>query len=455
MTTPTRVLSIASLLLSTTLLQAQEAQETQDTEGEDVAEETSTQVADEDLLTQTELENLVAPVALYPDTLLIQILVASTNPMEVVKSDRLLEVNEGNDPEVVQAAIEAEGYDESVEVLAVAFPEVIEDMALHIEWTETMGDAMLAQTDDVMAAVQTMRTEAVNSGALISGEQQTVEVTQDEEVIIQPADPEVVYVPQYDPDVVYADNSNFVGEAVTASLITYATFSIMDEIFDDDDDWDDYWGCRNCAGWGGGPIYRNPDIDIDVDGNVNIGNRVDLGDRDVNLSDRDVDIRNRNVDGSWKPDDRNKNQARDKIATKRDADGASKLPVNKSDSRGDELRNKLSRESGAADISRPDAKVKPDAVRKTMADRDLSGAKRPGGGGDVKVNRPTPSKAVNKSAAKSKVKKPSAAGNHVKKASKPKAKSAPKAMHKKSAGPKARKASSRGKASGRKMKRRG
>ena len=155
MTTPTRVLSIASLLLSTTLLQAQEAQETQDTEGEDVAEETSTQVADEDLLTQTELENLVAPVALYPDTLLIQILVASTNPMEVVKSDRLLEVNEGNDPEVVQAAIEAEGYDESVEVLAVAFPEVIEDMALHIEWTETMGDAMLAQTDDVMAAVQT------------------------------------------------------------------------------------------------------------------------------------------------------------------------------------------------------------------------------------------------------------------------------------------------------------
>lgn len=438
--------ALACMLLPTALV----AQDTETTE------EASADVPAAALLTQAELENLVAPVALYPDTLLIQILVAATSPMEVVKSDRLLTVNEGSDPEEIKALIEAEGYDESVEVLAVAFPEVIEDMALHIEWTETMGDAMLAQSDDVMAAVQTMRTQAINSGALISGEQQTVEVTEEEDVIIQPADPEVVYVPQYDTEVVYADNSNIVGDAITTALITYGTFTILDAIFDDDDDWDDYWGCRNCAGWGGGPIYRNPDIDIDVDGNVNIGNRVDLGDRDIDLSDRDVSIGDRGPDGAWRPDASSQNEARDKIAAKRDSDGASKLPVKKSESRGDELRGKLSGATGAADISRPNASVRPEAVRKTMGDRNVSGVNRPGGGNGVTVNRPTPSKAVQpKAAAKPAVKKPAAAKQHVNKASKPKAKGGHKAMKKNAAGPKARKAQSRGKASGKKMKRRG
>lgn len=425
--------------------------------------EQAVDVTDESLLTQAELENLVAPVALFPDTLLIQILVAATNPMEVVKSDRLLTVNEGQDPEVIKAAIEAEEYDESVEVLAVAFPEVIEDMALHIEWTETMGDAMLAQTDDVMAAVQTMRTQAINSGALVSGEQQLVEVTEEEDVIIQPADPEVVYVPQYDPQVVYAqNNNNLVADALTTGLITYGTFTVLDAIFDDDDDWNHYWGCRNCGGWGGGPIYRNPDIDIDVDGNVNIGNRLDLGDRDINLSDRDINLENRDVNigdresvGGWKPDAGNKDKARDKIVAKRDADGTTKLPTKKSDSRGDELRGKLSGATGAADISRPGAALKPEAVRKTMAKPDLSGVQRDA----VKVNRPQPSKAVkpkaNLSAKKPSVKKPAATKAPIKKASKPASVKKPKAISKKSAGPKARKASSQGKKAGAKMKRRG
>jgi hypothetical protein len=431
----------------------------------DAGTEPPAEVAAEGLLTQAELENLVAPVALFPDTLLIQILVASTNPMEVVKSDRLLTVNEGQDPAVIQAAVEAEEYDESVEVLAVAFPEVIEDMALHIEWTETMGDAMLAQTDDVMAAVQTMRTQAINSGALVSGEQQLVEVTEEEDVIIQPADPEVVYVPQYDPQVVYAqDNSNLVTDALTTGLITYGTFTVLDAIFDDDDDWDDYWGCRNCAGWGGGPIYRNPDVDIDVDGNVNIGNRVDLGDRDrdidlsdrdINFKDRDIDIRDRDPVGGWRPDTGSKDKARDKIAAKRDADGKTKLPVNKSDGRGDALRGKLSGASGAPDISRPGADLKPEAVRKTMANRDLGGVNRDA----VKVNRPQPSKAVKPKAnlptKKPSIKKPAAAKAPIKKASKPASIKKPKAIKKNSAGPKARKASSRGKKAGGKMKRRG
>ncbi|MEE4189050.1 MAG: DUF3300 domain-containing protein [Roseobacter sp.] len=395
-----------------------------------------------DLLTTEELQNLVAPVALFPDTLLIQILVASTSPMEVVKSDRLLLVNEGEDPEVIKAAIEAEEYDESVEVLAVAFPEVIQDMALHLEWTETMGDAMLAQSDDVMDAVQTMRTQAINSGALISGEQQLVEVTEEEAVIIQPTNPEVVYVPQYDPQVVYAtNNSNIFTDALTTSLIAYGTFSVMDAIFDDDDDWNDYWGCRNCGGWGGGPIYRNPDIDIDVDGNVNIGNTIGSG----NIADR-------RPDGGWRPDENRSRDARDKIASKRDGDGKTKLPTRKSDSRADGLRGKLSSASGAPDISRPGNALKPEAIRKTMAKPGLSGISRDG----IRENRPQASKAIKKpGASKPSVKKPSAIKSPIKKASKPKSVKKPTATQKKAAGPKARKASERGKASGKKLKRRG
>jgi hypothetical protein len=367
------------------------------------------EVPDEQLLTQAELENLVAPVALYPDTLLIQILVAATVPFDLVKSDRVLSDNAGAEPEEIKAAIEAEGYDPSVEVLATAFPEVTTEMVTHIEWTETIGNAMLAQSDDVMAAVQTMRTQAINTGALISGEEQVIEVTQDENVIIQPTNPEVVYVPQYDPQVVYAQpvtNSNVVGDAIVTGAIAFGTFALIDAIFDDDDDWNSYWGCRNCGGWGGGPIYRNPDIDIDVNGNVNIGNRVDID---------KTDIRNRvdrASDGSWKPNERKTSTAREKIAAKRGPEGATKLPIQRKPARSDELRNKLSAKSGAADIARPGAlpalenrpsiqrpSARPDVAKKAAAAKTLPN--RP------QVNRPAAAKkpAIKKPAT---IKKPAA-----------------------------------------------
>ncbi|AXI44741.1 hypothetical protein C1J03_01060 [Sulfitobacter sp. SK012] len=326
---------------------------------ENTAEQDAPEASDEEMLTQTELENLVAPVALYPDTLLIQILVAATVPIEVVKSDRLLAENKDAEPEIIKAAIEAEEYDPSVEVLATAFPDVIADMATHIEWTETMGDAMLAQSDDVMVAVQTMRTQAINSGALISGEEQVVEVTEEETVIIQPTNPETVYVPQYDPQVVYVqdnNNNNGVSDALVTGAVVFGTVALIDAIFDDDDDWNNYWGCRNCGGWGGRPIYRNPDIDIDVDGNVNIGNKIDIDKTKIkNRGDR-------GADGSWKPNDRKKKDARNKISKKRAPDGKSKLPTKRKASKTDNLRGQLSAKSGASDISRPNAKPSIDGL---------------------------------------------------------------------------------------------
>lgn len=291
--------------------------------------------AEAGLLTSEELQNLVAPVALYPDTLLIQIFVASTVPLDVMKADRFLKDNADREPAELEAEIDSQGWDASVAVLATAFPEVIGEMAVHVDWTETMGTAMLAQSEDVLDSVQVMRDNAINTGALVSGPEQTVEEI-DENVVITPTDPEVVYVPQYEPEQVYYGPST--GDILGATLLTFGTIAVIDSIFDDDDDWNDYWGCRNCGGWGGGPIINDPKIDIDVDRNVNIDKNIDLGDR---------------TDIGWKPDKNRADDARKKLDDRKRPDAKpGKLPVNRKEGRTNELRNQLSDRSGAPDISR-------------------------------------------------------------------------------------------------------
>ena len=292
----------------------------------------------ETLLTQAELENLVAPVALYPDTLLIQVLVAATYPLQIVKADSFAKANADLEPDAFQAAIEGQEYDESVAVLATAFPDVLADMATHVDWTDSIGTAMLAQSDDVLAAVQTMRNQAINAGALISGEEQTVSVD-DGAVIVQPTDPQVVYVPQYDSQTVYVqDNSN---QALTNTLLFFGTAILINRIYHNNNHWHGYWGCRNCAGWGGKPIYRDPRVNIGRGGNVNIGNEINIGGGG-----------DRGPGGSWKPEPKRQQEARNKISNKRGPDGATRMPVNRPDSRGDQMRQQLSAQSGARDISR-------------------------------------------------------------------------------------------------------
>jgi hypothetical protein len=350
--------------------------------------------AAEELLTAAELQTLVAPVALYPDTLLIQILVGATAPLDVVKADRLLARSEGADPDTLETEVKAEAFDPSVEVLTLAFPEIVGQMADHIEWTETMGTAMLAQSDDVLDAVQVMRNTAINTGALVDTEQQVVSrdaVT--ETVVIQPADPQVVYVPQYNPQVVY-DNS--LSNALVTGAVTFGTIALISEIFDDDDDWNDYWGCRNCGGWGGGPIIRDPDIDIDVDGNVNIGNRLDVqgGDRlNVDRNNFNVDRDNLNIDRDrtentvgWRPDPDKSGDARDKIATRRGEGGATTLPLERPASDSDALRDRLSSETGTRDLTR-DRDRDAAAIRDSTAIRDSVAADRAAGDRSAE-NRP-------------------------------------------------------------------
>ncbi len=146
-----------------------------------------------------QLEQLVAPIALYPDSLLGAILAASTYPLEVVEAARWLDdpAHAALTGDALAAALEGQRWDPSVKSL-VPFATVLRDMDADLEWTEQLGDAFLAQPADVMHAVQRLRQRAAAQGALNATPQQAV--TTDQGVIsIEPANPDVVYVPYYVP----------------------------------------------------------------------------------------------------------------------------------------------------------------------------------------------------------------------------------------------------------------
>ncbi len=152
-----------------------------------------------------QLDSLVAPIALYPDALLSQILVASTYPLEITEAAQWLDQNRNlQGPQLVDAARQ-QNWDPSVQALVV-FPDVIGRLASDIRWTTDLGNAFLAQQADVMRAVQNMRAQAWQAGKLRSNQQETVtrQMQGDQQAIeIQPANPEVVYVPQYNPAYVW------------------------------------------------------------------------------------------------------------------------------------------------------------------------------------------------------------------------------------------------------------
>ena len=213
--------------------------------------------------------------------------------------------------------MDLEEWDESVRVLAAGFPDVLARMADDIDWTEELGDAMLAQTDDLLDAVQRMRAQAEAAGNLESNEAQTVEVEGDI-ISIAPADPQVVYVPAYDPQtvyttpvtqptVVYDDPGVSYGSVLTTGAIAFGSALLIDEIFDDDDDdWDDYWD-NNSIDWDDDSIYPGRNVDIDGDVNINRG--------DVKIGDGDVEKRR---EERWEASRERRDEARQDIAQRSD-----------------------------------------------------------------------------------------------------------------------------------------
>ena len=153
-----------------------------------------------------QLDSLVAPIALYPDQLLSQTLVASTYPLEIIQLQQWLEKNKNLKDKALASAVQKQNWDPSIQAMAV-FPDVVKRLADDIQWTTDLGNAFLAQESDVMNAVQRMRAKAQSKGTLKTSAQQKVE-TQTVEggkqvIVVQQANPEVVYVPSYDPVVVY------------------------------------------------------------------------------------------------------------------------------------------------------------------------------------------------------------------------------------------------------------
>jgi hypothetical protein len=219
------------------------------------------------LLDAAQLDQLVAPIALYPDPLLAQVLMASTYPLEVVQADRFAKANKGLKGDKLTEALDKQDWDPSVKQL-VSTPTVLDMMNDKLDWTEKLGDAVLAQQADVMGAIQRLRTKAQANGKLETTKQQKVTVDQQGEkpvIVIEPASPDAVYVPYYNPTVVYGPwpypeyppyyypppPGYVVGGAIARGLAWGAAFAIGHEIWDNFD-------------------WRHGNINVDINRNVNV-----------------------------------------------------------------------------------------------------------------------------------------------------------------------------------------
>ena len=236
--------------------------------------------AAQNLFTRAELENLLAPIALYPDALLAQLLAASAYPIQIVEAQRWLDKNKAAVANNDFSWIDSRDWDPAVKALA-RFPDVIQTMSDDLDWTTDLGDAEVNQPQDVADVIQELRAEAEKTGALKTTPQQTVSsvfVDDGSYITIEPAEPDIVYVPSYEPAAVY-------GLAVIeAPLVTFGagivvaaprnrrcwnwrTGAIYPPV------WAGYPGWRPpYPGWGPGQTIRmggRPD-----DGNINISNDV-------------------------------------------------------------------------------------------------------------------------------------------------------------------------------------
>src|SRR6516165_9494948 len=223
-----------------------------------------------------QLDSLVAPIALYPDPLLAQILAASTYPLEIIQLQQWLTTNTGLKDKALADAVAKQDWDPSVQGLA-GLPDVVKNLAGDIRWTTDLGNAFLSQQSDVMDAVQRMRAKANEKGNLKSNEQVKVEtkvVESKQVIVIQQANPQVVYVPSYDPVVVYGAPAYpypspwYYAAGMALSFGVGVAMGAM---------WGGGWGYN--TGWGGGNnnININNNNNFNRNSNVNTGNRNTVG----------------------------------------------------------------------------------------------------------------------------------------------------------------------------------
>ena len=215
-----------------------------------------------ELLKPEQLEALVAPIALYPDELLANVLAASTYPLEVVQADRWLKERKTLKGDALKAEVEKQSWDDSVKALT-STPDVISMMSDKVDWTKNLGDAVLAQQPDVMDAIQRLRSKAYENKKLVTTKQQKVSVQTQENkqaIVIEPADPNTMYVPYYDPATVYGawpyaeyppyyfGYPSYIGAGVIAAGLAFGTAWAIGR-------WGNYWG--GGFNWGNRNVYVN------------------------------------------------------------------------------------------------------------------------------------------------------------------------------------------------------
>jgi Spy/CpxP family protein refolding chaperone len=242
-----------------------------------VAQQSQQTAGSAPVLKQEELDQVLAPIALHPDPLVSQILMASTYPLEVVQADRWVKQNASLKGDALTKALESQSWDPSIKSL-VNFPQVLTMMSEKLDWTQKLGDAFLADQKKVMDTIQSLRAKAQASGNLKTTKEQTV-IVEEKIIKIEPANPQVVYVPTYNPTVVYGawpypaypPYYYYPPGYVATSMFAFGAGVAMGAA------WGYAWG--NCN-WGGG------DVDIDVNRNTNINNNINRDQAKQKLQER-------------------------------------------------------------------------------------------------------------------------------------------------------------------------
>ena len=219
---------------------------------------------------QEELDQMLAPIALYPDSLLAQILVAATYPLQVVQADRWIKQNKNLKGDQLNDALDNMNWDLSVKALA-PFPQVLSMMSEKLDWTQKLGDAFLAQQADVMDTIQKLRAKAKAQGNLQTTKEQKVTV-QEQTIVIEPASPTVVYVPAYNPAVIYGPwwypayppyPYYPAGAVVTAGVFGFAAGVAVGAA------WNHGWGYWD---WGHHDVNVNVNRNVNINRNINVSN---------------------------------------------------------------------------------------------------------------------------------------------------------------------------------------
>jgi len=210
------------------------------------------------------LLQLVAPIALYPDALVAQILAGATYPTQIVEAARLVKSNAGLKADALADAVNQQSWDPSVKALT-QFPSVLDNMNQNLSWTSSLGDAYYNAPQEVLGAIQELRQRAQEAGTLKTTSQQTVTTdSATQTIVIQPAQPTVVYVPTYNPAVVYgapvAVYPGYTsGQMLATAAVSFGVGMLVGAAISNSDGWGwNNWGCN----WHGGNVVYNNNVFI-------------------------------------------------------------------------------------------------------------------------------------------------------------------------------------------------